>query len=217
MKQVLISIQPKWCEKIVSGEKTIEVRKTKPKCATPFKCYIYCTKKERLLHIFHKDEYIFSDDHSQGKFDENIFVKNDYAFSGKVIGEFVCDKISDYHLDPNNPFDNVIYYDIQEQELWATCLTDDDLAKYGKGKTLYGWHISELKIYEKPKELSEFYKPCVDKYGYCQGCKYGFITVPADEEEYAMYHDGNYDYFDEHCTNYLTKAPQSWCYLEERE
>jgi hypothetical protein len=40
MIAVLISIRPKWCEKIASGEKTIEVRKTKPKLLTPFKCYI---------------------------------------------------------------------------------------------------------------------------------------------------------------------------------
>ena len=36
MKAVLMSIKPKWCEKIFSGEKTIEVRKTAPK-ETPFK------------------------------------------------------------------------------------------------------------------------------------------------------------------------------------
>ena len=46
MKSVLISIQPKWCELIASGKKTVEVRKTKPKLETPFKCYIYCTQGE---------------------------------------------------------------------------------------------------------------------------------------------------------------------------
>lgn len=50
MKSVLISIQPKWCELIASGKKTIEVRKTKPKLETPFKVYIYCTKDEPLYH-----------------------------------------------------------------------------------------------------------------------------------------------------------------------
>lgn len=49
MIAVLISIRPKWCEKIISGEKTIEVRKTRPKMDTPFKCYIYCTKPEEKL------------------------------------------------------------------------------------------------------------------------------------------------------------------------
>ena len=47
MKAVLISIRPKWVEKIVSGEKTLEVRKTRPKLETPFKCYIYCTGVKR--------------------------------------------------------------------------------------------------------------------------------------------------------------------------
>lgn len=42
-KAVMLSIHPKWCEKIVNGNKTIEVRKTRPKLDTPFKCYIYCT------------------------------------------------------------------------------------------------------------------------------------------------------------------------------
>lgn len=40
-KAVMLSIRPKWCEKIVNGDKTIEVRKTRPKMETPFKCYIY--------------------------------------------------------------------------------------------------------------------------------------------------------------------------------
>ena len=48
-KSVLISIQPKWCELIANGKKTIEVRKTKPKLETPFKCYIYCTRQGRPL------------------------------------------------------------------------------------------------------------------------------------------------------------------------
>ena len=44
MKSVLISIQPKWCELIASGKKTVEVRKSAPRLETPFKCYIYQTK-----------------------------------------------------------------------------------------------------------------------------------------------------------------------------
>lgn len=42
-KAVLLSIRPEWCEKILSGEKTVEIRKTRPKLEPPFKCYIYCT------------------------------------------------------------------------------------------------------------------------------------------------------------------------------
>lgn len=54
-KAVLISIRPEWCEKIVNGRKTIEVRKTRPKMDTPFKCYIYCTKPEEKLLTIMKD------------------------------------------------------------------------------------------------------------------------------------------------------------------
>lgn len=48
-KSVLISINPKWCELIASGKKTVEVRKTRPKLETPFKCYIYCTNTKVLV------------------------------------------------------------------------------------------------------------------------------------------------------------------------
>ena len=44
MQAIMISIHPKWCELIASGKKTVEVRKTRPKIETPFKCYIYETK-----------------------------------------------------------------------------------------------------------------------------------------------------------------------------
>ena len=44
-KKILISIQPQWVEKILNGEKTIEIRKTMPKCELPVKVYIYCTKR----------------------------------------------------------------------------------------------------------------------------------------------------------------------------
>ena len=51
MKEVLISIKPKWCELIANGTKTVEVRKTKPNLETPFKCYIYCTKAKDFFSI----------------------------------------------------------------------------------------------------------------------------------------------------------------------
>ena len=55
MKSVLISIQPKWVEKICRGEKTIEVRKSRPKLETPFKVYIYQTKsKENSIYKQYK-------------------------------------------------------------------------------------------------------------------------------------------------------------------
>ena len=107
-KAVLISIQPNWCELIASGKKTVEVRKTKPKLDTPFKCYIYCTKAKDFFSIgggmyaaadeLYRlptgeiklgDSFELAADWS-GKYDKDDFL------NGKVIGEFVCDRIYQY-------------------------------------------------------------------------------------------------------------------------
>lgn len=141
MKSVLISIRPKWVEKIANGQKTIEVRKSAPK-EVPFKCYIYCT--------------IWNG------------VKGDYLVPsgiqcGKVIGEFICDKVDKiiplrhaYYNYIGSPIANVIEYGIWNDDLAQMCLKKKEIDNYGKGKMLYGWHISNLKIYDKPRELSEF-------------------------------------------------------------
>lgn len=148
MKSVLISIQPKWVEKIANGKKTIEVRKTQPKLKTPFKCYIYCTKAEYA--------WLY-------KVSNNGYGKP-LNYHGKVIGEFVCDKINKYfyggyeygHCFPS------------KSEWDSTCLTYDELEKYARGKTLYGWHISDLKIYDEPKELIKFTKVFSDGTPCCE-------------------------------------------------
>jgi predicted transcriptional regulator len=146
MKSVLISIQPKWCELIASGKKTIEVRKTKPKLETPFKVYIYCTKGDKNFFppikkpIYRQPNYV---DNPMG--------------NGKVIGEFVCDHIGYVR----NYGDMVDSYDCI-----ASCLSANEIIEYAKDKNgnfvyTYGWHISNLVIYDKPRELSEF-----SKYGF---------------------------------------------------
>lgn len=199
MKAVLISIQPKWCELIASGKKTIEVRKTYPKIERPFKCYIYCTEKA-LLTKSHCDGHIYVA--PKKKYKKALENAGNITLSGKVIGEFVCRGI----MRPNN---NLILM------AKGSLLTEKELFEYSNGKELFGWRISDLKIYDKPKELSEFRKPCVDKYEYCQGCQYGHIILQPDEEEYALYHGGYYDTFETICLNGVTRPPQSWCYVEE--
>ena len=189
MKSVLISIRPKWVEKIASGQKTIEVRKSAPQ-EVPFKCYIYETK----------GQYV--------KFTHGAHTKYGYG-RGKVIGEFICEKVDKYtfsHYEAE--------YRVTHVEQNAMCLNQPELIHYGKGKTLYGWHISDLKIYDKPRELSDFLKPCPDTFHYCTICKHCVKIIPPDEEEYALYHGGQYDYWEEHCTNRLTSPPQSWMYIE---
>ena len=150
MKSVLISIQPKWCELILKGKKTVEVRKTRPKLETPFKCYVYQTKgKEKLIDII-KDGDICYGETYHGK---PVFIKmrEDSVYAGlfgrkqKVIGEFVCDTIVTDKTFGHDPLFN-----------GAACMSEVEAAAYSCQSPIYGWHISDLKIYDKPKKLGEF-------------------------------------------------------------
>lgn len=109
-KAVLISIRPEWCEKIINGQKTIEVRKTRPKMDTPFKCYIY------------------------------------KCGNGKVIGEFLCDEIININGAGRIPSDAAR----------PTCLEPAELHQYLGAATGFGWNISDLRVYDHPRDLWEF-------------------------------------------------------------
>ena len=153
---VMISIKPKWCELIASGRKTIEVRKSRPKLEAPFKCYIYCTKADqRLVDIIRDGDENYGEIY-HGK---PVFIKTEkgsvcdmYGKRQKVIGEFVCDYILEITPDTYGHHE----YFISDDDLNESCLTTNDLWEYGSGETLYGWHISDIVIYDKPKEISEF-------------------------------------------------------------
>jgi predicted transcriptional regulator len=167
MKKILISVRPKWCEKIchVIGkeeagkpiyEKRIEVRKSAPK-EVPFKAYIYCTKDKPYLYRVDDDNNFELTNTLRPKTYE--YVKDYNEQNGKVIGEFICDKV--YNLV--NAFGGIMFADENlnqlEPQLFRdmSCLTDEQTADYLGDKDGYGWHISDLKIYDKPKELSEFW------------------------------------------------------------
>lgn len=159
MKSVLISIQPKWCELIANGSKPIEVRKTKPKIDGAFKCYIYCTKPKRYfsvgMHTNSSNEYLHLCENKVTMGDGFDLWDKEYAvLNGKVIGEFVCDEIYTGKAETKEEAMS-LYYDIAEQ----SCLSEHEFVDYWNGKDLYAWHISDLKIYNKPKELSDFKKP----------------------------------------------------------
>lgn len=203
MKSVLISIQPKWCELIASGKKTVEVRKTKPKTDVPFKCYIYQTKLRWVYTLLH----------ALGFF---AIARRLARGVGKVIGEFVCDsvKMSLVGYDENGC---PSYWDILD----GSCLTPNELVCYGEWKTLYGWHISDLVIYDKPKELSEFsiidtkaVKSCSFRLRAYQNPDYnptgGLIFG-------GCYCRRKYDWCDNCKTKPITRPPQSWCYVERKE
>lgn len=167
-KAVLISIRPEWVERILSGQKTLEVRKNRPKLETPFKVYIYCTAGNLSYEV------------GNGMFC-NIS-------GGKlVVGEFVCDTfVTDKTLGHDEMFNA------------AACVSEREATAYSAGKPVYGWHISDLKIYDVPRELENFRRACQNDW-YCESC--------------AMHSEHNGT-----CGNeslHLRRPPQSWCYVEE--
>ena len=184
MKSVLISIRPQWCEKIVIGKKTIEVRKSAPK-EVPFKCYIYMT---------------------QGAYkDLGLYSEGIYQNRMKVIGEFICDRVIEWKYLPDDVFPSLLrMYYIYADDGEKTCLSYREIEEYGKGKTLYGWHISDLKIYDKPKELSEFYRPCSYS-GICYSCnRFRPNGTPNDKPN-------------DFCDGEITRPPQSYMFVKEVE
>lgn len=166
-KAILISIRPEWCELIALGAKTIEIRKTKPKIETPFKCYIYESSGNQRV----------------GNENFNVYLKG--KGRKKVIGEFVCDRIHRIAIIDDECVDVV--------DCNTACLSSREILDYANGNLLYGWHISDLVIYDEPRELSYFCKPVE--------CHRGL-----QKEECV----GCWD-----CE--IKRPPQSWCYVEESD
>lgn len=187
-KAVLISIRPEWVEKILAGEKTLEVRKNRPNMETPFKIYIYCTAGNLSYEV-------------------NDGMMCNLSGGRLVVGEFVCDKIDviqrrgipanfDYcYLSLNEWGNDDIETEIRD--IMGSCIPKERLNSYaGKTPVLYAWHISDLKVYDTPKPLSAFKGLCKIEVG-CWECPY-------------------YNYTKMDCDGRTIKRPpQSWCYVEE--
>lgn len=156
-KAIMISIRPEWVQKILDEKKTLEVRKSRPKLETPFKCYIYCTKPKRKY-----EDYIVTE------WDDCFDWPNEGFFGGGlVVGEFVCDKIDiiqrrgipqnfDYcYLSLNEWGNDDIETEIRD--IRGSCIPKETLNAYaGKTPVLYAWHISNLQIYDTPKPINSF-------------------------------------------------------------
>lgn len=174
-KAVLISIRPKWCELIASGKKTVEIRKTRPKLETPFKCYIYRTKG-KVKHILNGKWF-------------------NMPVGGNVIGEFICDT---FVIDKTFGHDPLLN--------GAACMSEAESAAYSCSSPIYGWHISDLVIYDESKELSEFFVLCdrCDKSPIW--CEYGY----EENTENGYYSECICDF-----KRPIKRPPQSWCYVED--
>lgn len=184
---VLISIRPEWCQLIANGEKTIEVRKTRPRLDTPFECYIYCT-----LSKYPHEDFICTD-----------CPKPQFYGGGKVIGKFTCDRI--YELEAENSYGGSYHAKGQDRDTTnmiarKSCLDLKDMHDYLHGKKGYAWHISNLVLYGTPKKLECFRKLCPEGLD-CESC--------------AMYSENEERCGNEALQ--FCRGPQSWQYVEELE
>ena len=198
MKSILISIKPEYVANILNGYKTLEIRKTKPNIELPCKVYIYCTKGRPYLYRVNDDNEFELTKKIRFQ-DSSCFVKDYNAQNGKVVAEFTLKNIS--YWQPYWTSEVMHICDISEK----SCISIEDLMKYCGNKTIYAWHIEDLKIYDNPKELSEFKKRNKCHYAnYEDGCCFECCTF------YDLGDcDGKY--------SKIERSPQSWMFIESLE
>lgn len=152
---ILASINPEWADAIFDRIKHYEVRKTKPSISVPFKVFIYCTKNGKVF-FRNSNGSTFTTPYSAKKLLSEM--PNAKILNGKVIGEFICDEIIEISREhivntPNAP-------DRIRSALYDSCVSQEALIRYcGEKDVLYFWHISKLKKYDEPKEISDFCGP----------------------------------------------------------
>ncbi len=190
---VLISIKPEWVKEIIKGNKTIEVRKSIPKLRCPFKVYIYCSKNQYPIDCIRMQN-------GRIEFYEPEKLNIGTPINGNVIGEFMCNEVIEWTRDDYG----TNCYDISDDDFEATCITlMDDFWEYGKGKTLYGWRINDLKIYDKPIPVTKFKQTKLVR---------GYHKKPCDPDKKI---DIEWILSGKRLeVNHLTRAPQSWCYVD---
>lgn len=200
MKAILISIKPEWTLKILNKEKILEIRTSCPKewkdylsgktkiKPQPMKGYIYCTKGKTYkdsITVYHSITAIMP-----------------YIANGKVIAEFQCNEIEIIKsIREKRNGSSYQYHELNDRILKQSCLTEEQILDYTNGKDLYGWHIDNLKIYDKPKELSEFVLPLKKD---CKTCfLYPNMCGNVCEEKESKSH--------------IFRPPQSYMFVEELE
>lgn len=143
-KVILMSIQPKWLVKILNGEKTIEIRKSIPKCELPIDVYLYCTKGKSLLRLPTGNKEWFLEAPYGWVVDKKT------GFNGRVVAKFTLNKVEDCCDMSATELELKSKLSIAE-------ICDYIKAKEVDPKMVYAWHIKRLEIFNKPKDLWDFH------------------------------------------------------------
>lgn len=200
MKSILLPVHPELLANILNGDANILIRKLFPKDYVGW-VYIYCSKgKPSLVKSDHFGVCTALGD-----------VDTKKVLNGKVVARFWCDKVEEIKLEPVEDYSSDTYEYMtktldEDDLLEKSCLHTLDLSKYLHGKKGYAIHISKLEVFDKPKELSEFWHKCEqkEKDRKCANCPIGW----------ALWNDGHKSCEDHHI---IYETPKNYCYIEIEE
>ena len=142
---LLMSIHPNWTHKIITGLKDIEVRKTIPKSLTqtPFQMFIHCTKDSKYPLSIREEygvHYVLP----------RKSACSEHNLNGRIVGTCLVTEIIPITWDEYNNC-----YDISDDDLQRTCLSQEELLEYGNKKTLYGYVISNLRCFTETYHITK--------------------------------------------------------------
>jgi predicted transcriptional regulator len=182
MNTYIFSVSPQEAERIANGEQTVLVRLRTPEA--PFKAVMYCKNGVMLHDNLRCGIESIQEDVKSGKLkrfvlsakESNNVICSSYPFvNRKVIGEFVCNKVDIVFCEEvSTDVGNFFNTNIPEMAKLA-CVSNSEIESYigDYGKAL---HITSPRLYDKPKELTEFRTlPCKKSEKYCEKCK--FLSV----------------------------------------
>lgn len=219
---------PKGWKDYLSGK--TKVKPEPQKCfiyCTKGKPYLYRIDDDDMFEL--KDKIKYLEDWEYG------YVKDYNAQNAKVVAEFMLEEVEkisccyipyrnynnlgyEYFID-NGVYqhhgedglvferdDNRLTTMLKNKDFEKMCLKPIEIYNYlGGYGTFYMWHISNLKIYGKPKELSEFKKQ-------------NKCYQSGDLDNLGCFESGCVEFekgiCDSKCSK-IDRPPQSWCYCEE--
>lgn len=212
MKAILISDHAIWCALMIKGIKKTEVRKGTALYKATKKLideygyaefYVYCTKGKPNLWLPYEYDCFELDEASQPYLSDKPIVDIDTKMNGKVIFKFRCYNVEEIYgsnmisFEKDSCVDRVSMFKyLNPLVIWDNKL--ENLLQASEGRKMgCAIHISKLEIFDRPRELCEFHtniKKEPPEELLCPEC-----GKPMEYYEYK----------------YLTKAPQSWCYVED--
>ena len=210
--EILLSIKPEHLVKILNGEKTLEIRKTMPKCELPCRVWLYCTKATNYYSVGHmifntddlwyhpvKKTYICDDSCELMCLPDGYTYTKDNFLNRKVVGSFILKNVRCFEAQESVFDQNSIYEQIGDyseylgelqisnlQLLKESCLTSKQLEEYLQDKN---GDIIDRKFY-----------------GWCIS-DLNILTKPINLR--------NDCYLGNPTTGLrILKVPQSWCYCK---